>query len=161
MIFQDGGNIYILDRETAQLKQRFKFNPSDNPNIESKIFILGDSLYFFPEDPEKSEKESFPDIGRGDLSQKQSTFSLLEMLLEDVDEAYQKGGIVNKGIYTSLSKKLENAKKHLDQGQAKQAGNLLKAFLNEIEAQREKHLTKEAYSVLRFNAECLIKRLEE
>lgn len=161
MIFQDGGNIYILDRGTAQLKQRFKFKLSDNPDIESKIFILGDNLYFFPEDPEKSERESFPDIGRGDLSQEQSTSSLLGMLIEDVDEAYQKGWIKNRGIYTSLSKKLENAKKHLDQGEAKPAGNLLNAFFNEVEAQREKHLTKEASSVLRFNAECLMKRLTE
>lgn len=160
MVFQDGGNIYIFDRQTAQLKQRFKFQISENANTKSRIFMVGDSLYFFPEDPEKSNLSRFDNIGHGDLSKEQSNLSLIEMLLEDVEEAYQKGWIANKGIYNSLYRKLENAKKHLIQEKTHQAGNLLKAFVNEVEAQKGKHLTKEAYSLLKFNGECLIKRLE-
>ena len=61
----------------------------------------------------------------------------------------------------SLDKKLENAKKQLEKGKIKNALNILNAFLNQVEAQKDKHLTSEAYALLRFNAEYLVQRLEE
>ena len=161
LIFQDGGKIYILDGQTTKLEQRLKFTTSDNPESKSKIFILGDSLYFFPEDPEKSDAASFDNIGHADLTVIQSDISLIEMLIDDVDESYQNGWIDNQGIANSLNQKLENAKKQLEKGKAKQAINMLNAFLNEVEAQKDKHLTSEAYALLKYNAEYLIKRLEE
>jgi len=161
MVFQDGGNIYIYDKNTAELKQRCKFQTSDNPKAKSKIFMLGDSLYFFPEDPEKSDVTHFDNIGHADITKVQSNTSLTEMMTIDLDEAYQKGWIDNKGIYNSLYKKLENAKKHLEKGKTKQAINQLNAFLNHLESQKGKHVNEEAYNLLHFNAKALIKRMEE
>jgi len=161
MVFQDGGNIYIYDKNTAELKQRLKFQTSDNPDAESKIFILGDSLYFFPEDPEKSDATHFDNIGHADITKVQSNTSLAEMMTDDVENAYHKGWIDNKGIYNSLRKKLQNAQKQIDKGKPKQAINQLNAFLNHLESQKGKHVNEQAYNLLHFNAKALIKRLEE
>lgn len=160
MVFQDGGNIYIYDKNTAELKQRLKFQTSDDPDAESIIFMLGDSLYFFPEDPKESDATHFNNIGHADLTEVQSNSSLTEMMTTDLDDAYQKGWIDNKGIYNSLSKKLEHAQKQLDKGKTKQALNQLNAFLNQLEAQKGKHVNEEAYNLLHFNVEALIERME-
>jgi len=161
MVFQNGGKIYIYDKNTAELKHRYKFQTSNNPDVESKIFILGDSLYFFPEDPKESDATHFDNIGHADLTKVQSNTSLVDMMTDDVEDAYQKGWIDNKGIYNSLSKKLEHAQKQLDKGKTKQAINQLNAFLNQLETQKGKHVNEQAYNLLHFNAEALIARMEE
>ncbi|MDZ7723785.1 MAG: hypothetical protein U5R06_13515 [candidate division KSB1 bacterium] len=160
MVFQDGGNIYIYNKNTAKLKQRLRFQTSDIPDAESKIFMLGDSLYFFPEDPKESDATHFENIGHADLTEVQSNSSLVDMMSKDIDNSYQKGWIDNKGIYNSLTKKLKHAQKQLDKRNIKQAINQLKAFLNQLEAQRVKHVNEEAYNLLHFNAEALIERME-
>jgi len=154
------GEVYMLDANTAKLKQRYKFQTSDNPDAESKIFMLGDSLYFFPEDPKESDATHFDNIGHADLNEIQSNSSLIDMMTDDVEDAYQKGWIYNRGIANSLSQKLENAKKQLEKGKTKQAVNMLNAFLNEVEAQNGKHINEEAYNLFKYNANCLIERLE-
>lgn len=161
LIFQDGGIIYIFDGITTTLKQRLRFQTSDNIDAESKIVILSDNIYFFPEDPEKSDATSFDNIGHADLTVIQPDISLIEMLIDDVDESYQNGWVDNQGIANSLNQKLENAKKQLEKGKTKQAVNILNAFINEVEAQKDKHLTSEVYVLLKYNAEYLIQRLEE
>ncbi|MFO7888919.1 MAG: hypothetical protein R6V04_01115 [bacterium] len=155
------GNVYILDANTAELKHRYKFQTSDDPDAESKIFILGDSLYFFPEDPKESDATHFDNIGQADVTKVQSNISLAEMMTADVEDAYKKGWIDNKGIYNSLSKKLENAQKQLEKGKTKQALNHLNAFLNQLKAQKGKHVNEEAYNLLHFNVEALIERMEK
>ncbi|MDZ7262124.1 MAG: hypothetical protein ONB05_08475, partial [candidate division KSB1 bacterium] len=71
------------------------------------------------------------------------------------------GWIDNQGIANSLDAKLDNAKKQLEKGKTKTAINVLQAFVNEVEAQKDKHLTSEAYALLKYNAEYLIKKLSE
>jgi hypothetical protein len=83
-------------------------------------------------------------------------------------EAFSLGWITNKGIENSLDAKLDNAKKKIEQGNITAAKNILEAFINEVEAQgcetyqtcpSGKHLTPEAYALLKYNVQYLIGRL--
>jgi len=162
------GYVYILEKETAKLKQRIKVKPifetiySGEPTYS--LFTLNDSLYFLPQRPENPKFNppyNFDNIVHADVTKVQSNTSLIDMLTDDVEEAYQKGWIDNKGIYNSLYKKLEHAQKQLAKNKTKQAVNQLNAFLSELNAQKGKHVNEEAYNLLHFNAKALIKRLEE
>ena len=84
-------------------------------------------------------------------------------------EAASLGWITNKGIENSLDKKLDNARKKLEQGNTKAAKNILNAFLKEVEAQgckssgkcpKGKHLTPEAYGLLKYNVQYLIGQMK-
>lgn len=84
-------------------------------------------------------------------------------------EAFDLGWIKNKGILQSLDAKIESAKRALERGQTKTAMNKLNAFINEVEAQGcasyedcppGKHLTSEAYGLLKYNAQYLIDHLQ-
>lgn len=83
-------------------------------------------------------------------------------------EAFSLGWIKNKGIENSLDAKLDNTKKKIEQGNITAAKNILNAFLNEVEAQgcetyekcpEGKHLTSEAYALLKYNVQYLIEHL--
>ena len=76
---------------------------------------------------------------------------------QDLDLCYKIGWITNKGIYNSLSKKIDNAEKQADKGKSKTAINNLNAFINEVEAQRDKHITEDAAVILVEDAEALIR----
>lgn len=160
------GYIYILEKETAKLKQRIKVEPILEPWYDGEptysLFTLGDSLFFLPQRPENPKYKppyNFDNIGYADVTKVQSNTSLIDMLIDDVEEAYQKGRIDNQGIANSLNQKLENVKNQLEKNKTKQAGNSLNAFLNEIEAENGKHINKEAYNLLKYNANCIIERL--
>jgi hypothetical protein len=83
---------------------------------------------------------------------------LLDTLTSYKHQALTLGWITNQGIANSLDQKLENARKQLDRGNNKAAKNVLQAFVNEVEAQKDKHLTSEAYALLKFNAEYLLSK---
>ena len=74
-------------------------------------------------------------------------------------EAFKLGWITNQGIEQSLDAKLDNAKKKIEQGNKNAAKNILGAFINEVEAQRDKYLTSEAYGLLKYNVQYLIGKL--
>jgi hypothetical protein len=84
---------------------------------------------------------------------------LLEELVDLTDTTYNYNWIINKGIYNSLSQKLENAKKDLGKGNDKAAKNILEAFRNEVEAQKEKHITIDGYKFLYYYSGYIIERL--
>lgn len=69
--------------------------------------------------------------------------------------------ITNKGVCNSLESKLKNVSRHLDKGKSKQAGNVLEAFIKEVEAQKGKHLTSEGYGLLYYNARYLLEQINE
>jgi hypothetical protein len=69
--------------------------------------------------------------------------------------------IDNKGICQSLQATLKNVQKQLSKVKTKTAINDLQAFLNEVEAQKGKHLTSEGYGLLYYNGEYLLKKLRE
>lgn len=71
------------------------------------------------------------------------------------------GWIKNAGIEQSLDAKLDNARKKLKEENITAAKNILNAFLNEVEAQNGKHLTSEAYALLKYNVQYLIDNLRK
>jgi len=87
--------------------------------------------------------------------------SFLDTLASYKHQAFALGWITNKGILNSLDQKLDNARKQLERGNTKAAKNILGAFINEVDAQKDKHLSSEAYALLKYNAEYLIEKLEE
>ena len=87
--------------------------------------------------------------------------NLLDTLVSLKHQAVANGWIDNQGVANSLDSKLDNAKSKLEAGDTTAAKNMLNAFVNEVEAQNGKHLTSEAYALLKYNAEYLIDRLPE
>jgi len=88
-----------------------------------------------------------------------SPLAAIDTLISYKHQALALGWITNRGIANSLDQKLENARKQLERGKNKAAKNILEAFLNEVEAQKDKHLTSEAYALLKYNAEYLASKL--
>ncbi len=100
-----------------------------------------------------------------------SDFKPLDFLNYIIDLKHQStslGWIRDKGIEQSLDTKLENAKKKIEQGNVGAAKNILEALINEVEAQgcesyescpSGKHLTSEAYALLKYNVRYLIENL--
>ncbi len=83
-------------------------------------------------------------------------------------QAQALGWITNEGVVKSLDVKLDQARKHLQAGSTKTAGNVIQAFMNEVSAQGcstyeacppGKHLTPEASGLLYFNAHYLLDHL--
>jgi len=85
----------------------------------------------------------------------------LDTLASYKHQAFALGWITNKGILNSLDQKLDNVRKQLGRDNTNTAKNILNAFIKEVEAQKDKHLTSEAYALLKYNAEYLIEKLEE
>lgn len=84
----------------------------------------------------------------------------LDTLSTYSQRASRLGWIDNQGIANSLDQKLENAKSQLQKGNTTAARNALQALVNEVEAQNGKHLSSEAYALMKFNAEYLISKLQ-
>lgn len=96
--------------------------------------------------------EPFPD----DLS----PTDLLRRLRELTDQTCgELGWIDNAGICNSLDKKLQNAERSLERGRANSARGQLGGFLNELQAQRGKHVSDSAYWLLKVNAEFVLSQL--
>lgn len=91
----------------------------------------------------------------------------LNYLITLVHDSRQQGWITRDGAKQSLLAKLTNAKRKLEAGDTKVTKNMLKAFLNEVEATScqefecpgNKPLTSEAYALLFFNGQFLWERL--
>lgn len=83
--------------------------------------------------------------------------TLSSYLYQSCDQTW----ITNQGICRSLEAKLDNVKRQLERGNTRPAINNLQAFLNELEAIREQHLTPEAYALLKFNGEYLLEKLQD
>jgi hypothetical protein len=67
--------------------------------------------------------------------------------------------IENPGICRSLEAKLENVRRQLERGNTNPARGSLQAFLNEVDAQKDKQLSSEAWALLWFNGQYLLERL--
>ncbi len=87
----------------------------------------------------------------GNKAEKSVNFKVIatiDSLVVVKERCFELGWIDNSGIRTSLDTKLENAKKKIDTQDYKTAGNILNAFLNEVKAQTDKHITPEAANIL-------------
>ncbi|MBI4822856.1 MAG: hypothetical protein HY805_01310 [Nitrospirae bacterium] len=132
-------------------------------NSFDRVFSSLEATY-----PEKFEYVSAKTIGPTAPPLDFNPLSFLDYIIGMKHEASTLGWITNKGIEMSLDAKLEAAKKKLEQGQNSTAKNILNALINEIEAQgcetyegclKGKHLTPEAYALLKYNVQYLIERL--
>jgi len=84
------------------------------------------------------------------------TIDTLIMLVEDF---YDQGEIDKAGIKESLLNKLYAAEKKMDQGKTKTAKNILKAFINHLNAQSGKHVSEYAANILIADAEHVINNM--
>jgi hypothetical protein len=67
--------------------------------------------------------------------------------------------IPNKGIRNSLQVKLDHFMKDYRQGNYKVSLNMINAFLNELNAQRGKHVSESAYQTLKGYADTIVQSL--
>lgn len=74
-------------------------------------------------------------------------------------EAEKLGWLKTAGLFRSLEAKLEAASKKLESDDRKTALNILNALLNEVEAQKGKNLSAEAYALLYYNLDYILKQL--
>ncbi|MDZ7716202.1 MAG: hypothetical protein U5J95_08330 [Balneolaceae bacterium] len=63
------------------------------------------------------------------------------------------------GVCRSLEAKLDNVARQLDRDNTRTAANNLQAFLNEVQALKERQLSSEAFALLYYNGEYLLDRL--
>ncbi|MDA3860087.1 MAG: hypothetical protein PF445_02580 [Melioribacteraceae bacterium] len=90
-----------------------------------------------------------------------NTETMLDTLISYTNQCYNFEWIDNAGIYNSLSKKIENAKKDLVKGKLNSTKNKIEAFQNEVAAQHEKHITNDGYKFLYYFSDYIIGRLYE
>lgn len=118
------------------------------------------------EEPDSVENSSiFEDskqgliIGPKALPDNISNPALIDTLQNYLSFSCDTTWITSPGICRSLEAKLENVERQLEQGRTNPARGPLQAFLNEVEALREKQLSSEAYALLYFNGQYLLERL--
>ncbi|MFC2134970.1 IPT/TIG domain-containing protein [Bacteroidota bacterium] len=85
--------------------------------------------------------------------------TMLDTLISYTDRCYGYEWITNNGTYNSLTEKLDGVKKDLEKGNENAAVNKLEAYRNEVEAQKDKHVTEEGYKFLYYYAGYIIARL--
>jgi len=144
----------LIPSENDVLKYRFSsdvLEKCSTPNVyktlsdydEQNIIDFSNNLWAF-----------FPSV---DTSS--TIFTILDTLISYTNQCFEYEWINNRGIYNSLTKKLENAKKDLAKGNEKPAKSKIEAFQNEVAAQNEKHITAEGYKFLYYYSGYLIERL--
>ncbi|MBN1428633.1 MAG: hypothetical protein JXB07_09610 [Anaerolineae bacterium] len=84
---------------------------------------------------------------------------LLQPLLDELDTAWKNGDICNKGVYYSLRGKVTKAQFWLDKGRPDVAVNMLKAFINEMNAHAGKCVIQSTTDELIALAESLIDQI--
>jgi parallel beta-helix repeat protein len=83
----------------------------------------------------------------------------IDELRTETEDLGLEGEIDNKGIVKSLLAKLNVAQKLIENGKINQAKNILNAFINEVQAQSGKHITREAADILIESAEYILSHL--
>ncbi len=155
-------------------ERRVEYSP---PSLEDASNEVNDAYEKILTDFEKQYPDKFKTIvlktiAPGVVPADFKPLEFLNYIISMKHEAFTLGWITNKGIEQSLDAKLSAAKKKLEQGRNDAAKNILSAFINEVEAQgcesyeggsapcpKGKHLTPEAYALLRYNVLYLIERL--
>ncbi|MBI3754220.1 MAG: hypothetical protein HY266_09330 [Deltaproteobacteria bacterium] len=83
----------------------------------------------------------------------------VEDLKNDVNIAFNLGLIDNDGIKQSLLVKLDAAENSIKRGQKQAAKNQLNAFINEVNAQKDKHIKGQAVDILINGAQYIASNL--
>ena len=163
---QSGGLGWIADQQTSE-KYETHFHSAQTSLQEDRLDDTRQTLYQVLQEAQTDSgaaltSEAYALLCYNTvylLSQLQESEVSLDDLIAYIRQAFEEGKITNKGIANSLIAKLETAGKHLEKGKPKQAVNVLNAFLNELEAQYEKHIAGEVYDYLKENVTALITRL--
>ena len=167
-----------FDIKPGQCAEGFSFKSAKMPGIKA-YFAQGFTKDDLPRmahggEPSEEDEEAFGDLADffinsvssktvlPDVEASTSPVVLIDRLISLKHQAAQLGWIYgpgSDGIVNSLDVKLEAAKKSVLGNKNKTAVNQLKAFINEIEAQRGKHLNDNAYYLLKINAEFIVSGL--
>jgi 2',3'-cyclic-nucleotide 2'-phosphodiesterase/3'-nucleotidase len=97
------------------------------------------------------------------ISTQSVTFSVtatVQSMIASVNRFYIEGLIDNAGIRNSLLVKLNTAQTNLNKDNIKAAKNALQAFINAVQAQSGKHITKQAADLLIADANWVIAHLK-
>lgn len=169
------GIYYIIFELENMIKGRYYINVIGTGTDSIKLHIVAERI--------NSEKYEFQSIGvmhRGEVRKFQLSYtpdpsvpitvekvtaldptSTIDEMIAYINTGVNDGAIDTEGLGNSLISKLEVAKKQIEKEKFQQAVNALNAFLNELEAQHEKHIpNREVYVYLKEKVGTLIKRLE-
>ncbi len=131
-----------------------------------KVFVALKEKY-----KDKLKTKTAKTIGPGKLPEKFNATDFIDHLIDLKHQAQELGWIKAEGgdgIIQALDQKLNNAKAAIARGNTRSATKILKAFIKQVEAQsckthddckKGKHLSPEAYALLKYNAEYLLENL--
>ncbi len=122
--------------------------------IPSLIF-LSFAIYLAP----VSAQMECSTVGMDGMCNMDCTKDHLAHLPMCVTHHYNKGQIDNDGIYMSLLSKAENAVALHKQGNTVAAINILNSFINELQAQKGKHIDVSIADMLIHHAQMTIKQI--
>jgi len=137
-----GPTTYLVDASImSELDhKKFSFSGVADKNIISKFNFKFDTLF--------SEEWGIKRV---------STPSSLK---QDIELSRKVNWLSNDGIMKSLLSKAVNIEKSISKGKKDTAKNQLNAFIKEVKAQDEKHIHKDAATMLIEDAEYMINTLE-
>ncbi len=171
MIWQDRDDFYVLSHETGKLRKRLKFHfnePTTAPHVlimtqKAKLLILEDTLYYFPKNPLHKDYHDLSnfEIGSGNVNEDQTDLELLDMLVEDPNELYQKGWILDEPTRDKYDTLLSNAKTYLTQVDTASTRTELEKVITECSKDSLTNMSIEAYALLHFNSKAILERLPE
>jgi hypothetical protein len=151
--------------------RREEYQPPDDDIVSSEIGDAFEKVYvgFKEQYPDKFKTKIRKTIAPGPIPDLSNPAAFIDNLISMKHEAQVQGWITDEGIVRSLDQKLEAAKRKLQARQNRAAANILEAFINEVEAQgcqsyedkcRGKHLTPEAYALMKYNAKYLVDNMK-
>jgi 2',3'-cyclic-nucleotide 2'-phosphodiesterase (5'-nucleotidase family) len=85
-----------------------------------------------------------------------NVIATIQSLKDSVNRFYSEGKIKDAAVYQGLMDKLKTAQMYLDAGNVKAAKNTLTAFINQVNAQTGKKITKDAATLLITDAQDVI-----
>lgn len=151
--FQSLGLPAIVKGYASSVTGVFFSEEQEREELPYEVDVVVDSLKRI------TEHVTFQTIGPKVLPENISNTALVDTLQSYLSFSCDTTWIKNQGICRSLETKLENVDRQLQRENTSPARGSLQAFLNEVEALREKQLSSEAYALLWFNGQYLLERL--
>lgn len=140
-------NVSIQDTESGVASSEIKF--------DDRIVHSGDSVDLFFEALGKHNIIANASDMIGNATSSTVNFRIIatiESILSDIERAFALGWINEKGIKESLIQKIRAVIKNKNN----KNNMLAKAFLNELEAQRNKHINEQAHQLLKEDIDWLL-----
>jgi hypothetical protein len=131
-------------------RSSFKYSPESEDEL---VLIDEQNLTNF-----YNNSKSGPTVGPGNLPSSNAQ-EIIRQLTDLKHKSYSLGWISNQGIVQSLDKKLDAISSSIAMNRMNTARNEINAFINELDAQKGKHVDNSAYSLLEPTAQYLYNRL--